>query len=50
MRYCIMVIFLALLVGCTSKTQLSPQAKNIKTINEKPKNCRLLGQEIGQKK
>lgn len=49
MRYCIAIIFLALLTGCTSKTQLLPQAKSIKIINEKPRDCRLLGKEIGQK-
>lgn len=43
MKYYITMIFLALLVGCTSKTLISPQAKEIKQITEKPKNCRLLG-------
>ncbi|RDU59000.1 DUF4156 domain-containing protein [Helicobacter marmotae] len=46
MKYCIV---LALLVGCTSKTHLLPQAKSINITNEKPKDCRLLGQEVGQK-
>ncbi len=49
MKYCIAVIFLALFVGCTPKTELLPETKNIKTLYEKPRDCVLLGKEIGHK-
>ncbi len=52
MKNCLFAVLFALLcVACTSKTQLLPQARHIKTlpIYEKPQNCKFLGREIGQK-
>lgn len=50
-NYLFAILFALLCVACTSKTQLLPQARHIKTlpIYEKPQNCKFLGREIGQK-
>lgn len=43
--FCLLLFF----CGCTAKTQLLPEANHIKILDEKPKNCKFLGKEIGQK-
>lgn len=48
MRYFIFV-FLLVFGGCTIKTQLLPEASNIKILDKQPKNCKVLGKETGQK-
>lgn len=49
MKNYLIVILLAVFIACTPKTELLPKAKDITTLYEKPKNCKLLGREIGQK-